>query len=182
MAAPSFKLTTADVVSPEQALEIFGEALGCTERYHNPESLGSGELQITAWIDERAEDPELADFLGVTDMLVVIFDPRKQLDADHYATAVSRIITATVEFLGAHPGPRAVLSEDTDYKLLLRRLGDSQIELDEYLRAPDGLNYSGAFNDLVGRYQVTDLGTLDLDSLTFKGTDRRVRTIEVAGR
>jgi hypothetical protein len=163
MAAPSFKLTIADIVSAEQALGTFGEALGCTERYHNPESLGSDELQITAWIDERAEDPELADFLGVTDMLVVIFDPRKQLDADHYAAVVCRIITAAVEFLNAHPGPHAVLSDDTDFKVLLRRLEDDQIELDEYLRAPDGLNYGSAFNDLAARYPVTDLGTLDLD-------------------
>jgi hypothetical protein len=163
MAAPSFKLATADVVSPEQALEIFGEALGCTERYHNPESLGSDELQITAWIDERAEDPELADFLGVTDMLVVIFDPRKQLDADLYATVVSRIITATVEFLAAHPGPRGVLSDDSDFKMLLRRMNDDQIELDDYLQAHDGLNYSGAFNELVTRYPLASLGTLDFD-------------------
>lgn len=163
MAAPSFKLTTATVAPPEQALRIFGEVLGCTERYHNPESLGSDELQITAWIDERGEDPELADFLGVTDMLTVIFDPRKQLDADRYAAVVSRIITAAVDFLKAHPGPHAVLSDDTDFKLLLRRIDGDQIELDEYLRAPQGLNYSGAFDDLVTEYTVADLGMLDLD-------------------
>jgi hypothetical protein len=164
MAAPSFKLTTADVFPAEQALRTFGETLGCTERYHNPESLGSDELQITAWIDERAEDPELADFLGVTDMLTIIFDPRKQLDADRYAAVVSRIVTAVVEFLNAHPGPHAVLSDDTDFKLLLRRLDNDQIELDVYLRASDGLNYGGAFNDLVTRYPVTDLGRLELDA------------------
>lgn len=165
MAAPSFKLTTADVVSPEQALQIFGAALGCTERYHDPESLGSDDLQLTAWIDERAEDPELADFLGVTDMLVVVFDPGKHLDAGHYASVVGRIITASTEFLDAYPGPRAVLSEDTDFRLLLRRLDGERIELDEYLRSVDGLNYSGAFNELVAQYSVADLGTLALDSL-----------------
>lgn len=161
MAAPSFKLTTADIVSATHALTLFGEMLGCTERHHRPESLGSDELQITAWIDDRAEDPELADFLGVTDMLVVVFDPRKHLDADRYASVVSRIVTASAEFLKAHPGPHAVLHEDTDFHLLLRRLEGDRIELDEYLQDPEGLNYSSAFDDLVDRYPVTELGTLE---------------------
>lgn len=163
MAAPSFKLTTADIVSAAHALTFFGEALGCTERYHHPESLGSDELQIAAWVDNRAEDPELADFLGVTDMLVVVFDPRKDLDADRYASVVSRIITASAEFLKANPGPHAVLHEDTDFRLLLRRVDGDRIELDEYLRDSEGLNYSDAFDDLVAQYPVAELGTLDLE-------------------
>ncbi|HEU5128390.1 MAG TPA: hypothetical protein VFU12_10410 [Glycomyces sp.] len=163
MAAPSFKLMTADIVSAAHALTLFGEALGCTERYHHPESLGSDELQITAWVDNRTEAPELADLLGVTDMLVVVFDPRRHLDADRYASVISRVITVSAEFLEAHPGARAVLGEDTDFRLLMRRLEDDRIALDEYLRDPEGLNYSSAFDDLVAQYPVTDLGTLDLE-------------------
>jgi hypothetical protein len=163
MSGPSFTLTTGPVVSAATALEYFGAALGCTERFHDPESLGSSELRVVTWIDPLEEDPELAAQLGVSEMLVAVFDPRKGLDSDAYARTVFQIVGAAAGFLAAHPGPRAVLDQDTDSRVLLRRGEDGEILLDTYLLDTERMNRTGAFSSLSPRYAVTDLGFLERD-------------------
>jgi hypothetical protein len=164
MAGPSFNLTTAaaGVFPREEALQFFGEQLGCEISDDSPTVLRSDELQITVWIDLRDEEPTLADYLRTDTILVVAFDPARGLDSVRYANLISRIVAASAKFLHNKAWNRGILYEDTGFEIMMMQHEDGRIEFDDYLSAADGLNYSGAFNTLVTKYPVAHLGTLEL--------------------
>jgi hypothetical protein len=141
------------VLTEAEALEYFVEVLGLDHRYSEHRA-GRSDIQVTVRTDTADEDLESAAALdGVKEMLSATFRQTKNLGDMGDAATVRDILFAVTQFFEDCPNARGILAYNFE-TILVQRLGDDGIVLDQQLLDANGDNRHGTLDDLIAKYPV----------------------------
>lgn len=153
--AIEFRLEATAVLSDAGALDYFAEALGCEQR-HTETYAARPDLQVDTNIWTTENDPEIRAVLGeVEEYLAVTFRETKNIGAEAAATAERDLMHAVVRFFEDYPNAKGAFAYRGE-EILIQRLGNEGIELDERLRGAD-FNGSGLLDELLTKYPVRSI-------------------------
>lgn len=154
--AIEYHFDASPVLDDRAALDYFAGALGFERRYTDHRA-GSDELQATVSMVPAEEDPEMASMLGgVKSILSITFRQAKNLGDVGDAHVVRDLLTAITRFLEEFPDANGVFAYNYEI-ILIQKLGDGGIQLDQRLREPDGENRHGTLADLLTKYPVLEI-------------------------
>ncbi|WP_026930198.1 SitI3 family protein [Glycomyces tenuis] len=150
--AIEYHLDASPVMSDTEALDYFAAKLGCEQR-HTATFAAGAALQVDTDIDTAEEFPDTAALLDVAQVLSVTFRQSKNLGDLGDAHAVRDMLVAVTQFFEDFPDAKGVFAFNFE-TILVQRLGDDGIILDQGLFAPEGDNRHGTLDELRDKYPV----------------------------
>lgn len=155
--AIEYHIEATAVLSAPEALDYFAVILGCDQR-HTETFAARPDLQVDTEVWTTEDDPEIRSILGeVDEYLTVTFREMKNIGAEAAAAAERDMFHAVARFFEDFPNAKGVFAYNGE-QILLQRLGDEGIVLDERLLRPDyNYNRLGILDELLAKYPVRQI-------------------------